>query len=70
MRGKRSGVDADTSETPRFLVALNLAHEPQTLSLQELSGTIVLSTDFAGIGDEVTSQISLSGNRGLIARLR
>ncbi len=56
----------------RFLIALNLSHRPQSLSLDEhvAQGSIVLSTNLDREGERFEKKLDLHGDEGIIAKLR
>jgi alpha-glucosidase len=53
----------------RFLVALNLTHEPQEQVLKEYAGRIALTTGLNREGEEVTRRIALAADEGAIVEL-
>ena len=55
----------------RFLVALNLGHEPQTLdpSREDLKGRITLGTHLDRDGEDIDGSISLRSDEGLVVEL-
>jgi alpha-glucosidase len=55
----------------RFLIALNLSHRPQSLSLDEhvAQGSIVLSTNLDREGERFEKKLDLHGDEGIIAKL-
>ncbi|MFL5382428.1 MAG: alpha-amylase family glycosyl hydrolase [Longimicrobiaceae bacterium] len=52
----------------RFLVALNLGHEPASLAFDG-AGEVVLSTDVARKEDVVRDRVELRGDEGVVVRL-
>lgn len=55
---------------PRYLIALNFSHEPQTLSLENQKGHIVLDTHLSRTKNEaVAEQLNLKKDEGVIIQL-
>lgn len=53
----------------RFLVAINLSHEPTGIALGELTGLVEVATDLVGHGTRCSGTLVLGGDRGLVVRL-
>lgn len=53
----------------RFLVALNLGSNPQTLQLGDLRGRVALGTHPGRDGEEISVTLSLRGGEGLVVEL-
>ncbi|MEO7909080.1 MAG: alpha-amylase family glycosyl hydrolase, partial [Roseiflexaceae bacterium] len=58
-----------TAGSQRFLIALNLGSQEQTLDLGALNGQIVLSTHFDRAGESATGALALRTDEGLIVEL-
>jgi alpha-glucosidase len=54
----------------RFLVALNLGHEEQTLVLKGLAGVVEVSTHLDREGDTVEGVVELRGDEGVVVRTK
>jgi alpha-glucosidase len=53
----------------RFLIALNMGHEPQVLPLAGLAGEIDLTTHLDREGDPVSETLALRPDEGAVVRL-
>lgn len=53
----------------RFLVALNLGHDPQWLDLAGECGVVEIATDLERMGERACGRLHLLGNQGVLVRL-